>query len=91
VSDQAFWPLLSPADRRDEPLPREWIKVHAASDSPYSELLANACGEETVELSRWVKVCPGPCEDPNVARLASLTGHAYLIERNGQWLVWAIE
>jgi hypothetical protein len=92
VSDPAFWPLLEPGGWRQEPWPRDWVEVpQPASASPHAEFIANACGEEILERSWWVKLCPGPCQDPNVARAASLTGHFYLIKRKGHWLVWAVE
>jgi hypothetical protein len=91
VSDPAFWPLLEPGGWRQEPWPQEWVVAKPVAASPHAEFIANACGEEIMEHSWWVKLCPGPCQDPNVARAASLTGHLYLIKRKGHWLLWAAE
>jgi hypothetical protein len=91
VSDQAFWPLAELMTTQDRALAEDEIETRPAPESPYAELLTNACSAEVVGQSWWVKLCPGPCADPTVAQLASLTGNAYLIERNGRLLVWAAE
>ncbi len=65
--------------------------VQPAVDSPYAELLANACGEEVVNRSWWVQICPGNCEDQEVTQPASLTTHLYLLQRQGQWLAWTAQ
>jgi hypothetical protein len=88
VTDPAFWPLLSP-EGRSAPLARDWLEVHPASASPYGDLLANGCGKQTLELTSWVKVCPGPCKESEVSSPA-LIGHVFLIAREGHWLVWAV-
>jgi hypothetical protein len=87
VTDPAFWPLLS-SDGRGAPLQQDWVEVHPASASPYGDLLGNGCGRQTLELTSWVEVCPGPCKESEVTSPA-LIGHFFLIRREGHWLVWA--
>ncbi|HEV8633628.1 MAG TPA: hypothetical protein VG370_05215 [Chloroflexota bacterium] len=88
ASDPAFWsvsrgwPTTWPRERLGTPQP-------VTNASPYADLLANACGKEIMERSWWVTLCPGPCQDPAVARAAALTGYLFLVKRNGHWLVWA--
>ncbi len=92
VTDLAYWPYLPDhgvgtarqfsEDMLEKPQP--------ASKSPYADLVGNACGRKTLELSWWVKACPGTCSDPNVARASDLMAHFYLIRRAGHWLVWAV-
>jgi len=89
VTDQAYWPLLTAGEGRTEPLPQDWISTpQPARDSPYADLIANACGQDTLDKSWWVKYCAGPCKD---VRSESLIGHFYFIQRAGHWLVWATE
>ena len=87
VTDQAYWPLLAAGGGRTEPIPQDWISVpQPARDSPYANLIANACGQDTLDKSWWVKYCAGPCKD---ARSMSLIGNFYFIQRAGHWLMWA--
>ena len=93
VTDPAYWPFL-----RDMGIgtPRPFSEdalsdAQPASESPCAGLIGNACRSKTLELSWWVKSCPGPCTDPDVARSASLMGNFYLIQRRGHWLAWAAE
>lgn len=89
VTDQAYWPLLTAGEGRTEPLPRDWISVpQPARDSPYADLIANACGQDILDKSWWVKSCAGPCKD---VRSESLIGHFFFIQRAGHWLVWGAE
>jgi len=87
VTDPAFWPLLS-SEGQGAPWPRDWLEVHPASASPYGDLLANGCGKQTLELTSWVKVCPGPCKESEGTSPARI-GHLFLIRREGHWLLWA--
>lgn len=90
VSDRAFWPLLKPDQWRRRYWPADWIGTPApAQSSPYAGPLISACGKQIVDQSWWVKLCPGPCQDPKVAASQSLTGHIYLIKRLDHWLIWA--
>lgn len=89
VTDPAYWPLLTAGEGRAEPLPQDWIRTpQPARDSPYADLIANACGQDTLDKSWWVEHCAGPCKD---VRSESLKGHFYFIQRAGHWLVWAAE
>jgi hypothetical protein len=89
VSDQALWSTLHAAPG-GRPISKELIgNLEPAAQSPYATLIANACGKETLDRSWWAQLCPGPCNDPRVARSASLMGHAYFVRRNGHWLIWA--
>jgi hypothetical protein len=95
VADQAYWPYLPDMGMgigTPHPFSQDTLDTpRPASESPYADLVRNACGSKTLELSWWVRYCPGPCADPNVARSESLTGNYYLIRRRGHWLVWAAE
>lgn len=90
ASDPAYWSTLQTTQWRRDPWPRDWIGTpQPASRSPYADLLTNACGKPIVETSWWVKLCPGPCQDPKVAAAESLTGHLFIIKRQGTPLAWA--
>ena len=98
VADPAYWPQLQAApgqnnttatDDSAQAMEERITVPELAQDSPYADLLASACGEDIVENTWWVQVCPGPCEAERLPQ--SLIGHLYLIERDGQWFVWATE
>lgn len=54
--------------------------VRRAQESPYAELIANRCGQRTVDLSWWVESCQecGPAQRV----------HTFFVKRDGRWLVW---
>lgn len=98
VVDPAYWSRLQAApgqnnttatDESAQAMEERLTVPEPAQDSPYADLLVNVCGEDIVEHTWWVQVCPGPCEAEGLPQ--SLIGHLYLIERDGQWLVWATE
>jgi len=88
LADRAYWPILSPWPTAN-PLGLDEVDVQPASASPYAQLLANGCGDETLESTWWVQSCPGPCSQAEVTSPA-LIGHLFLIRREGQWLLWAV-
>jgi len=87
VTDPSYWPLLD-VGRATRRLTADQVEVHSARDSPFAELLANGCGDQTVDATRWVKVCPDACPESESAA-PGLVGHFFLIRREGHWLVWA--
>lgn len=87
VTDPAYWPLLDGGDGSGR-LARDQVLIDVAEASPYADLLANSCGEQTVAATRWVEVCPEPCTEAELTSPA-LIGHLFLIRRQGHWLVWA--
>jgi hypothetical protein len=78
ASDQSYWPssqtVLSP---RENAIAAD-IQVHPAIQTPYDGLIRTGCGQETLDLSWWVEVGTG-----------ALGEHYFLIDRSGNWLVWA--
>ncbi len=78
ASDQTYWPsrqtVLSP---RENAIAAD-IQVHPATQTPYDGLIRTGCGQETLDLSWWVEVGTG-----------ALGEHYFLINRSGNWLVWA--
>jgi hypothetical protein len=88
LTDPAFWPLLS-AGLTGNPQGPDEVDVQPANASPYAQLLASGCGDETLESTWWVESCPGPCSQAEVTSPA-LIGHLFLIRREGQWLLWAV-
>ncbi len=78
ASDQTYWPspqtVLSP---RENAIAAD-IQVHPAIQTPYDGIIRTGCGQETLDLSWWVEVGTG-----------ALGEHYFLINRDGNWLVWA--
>ncbi len=78
ASDQSYWPssqtVLSP---RENAIAAD-IQVHPAIQTPYDGIIRTGCGQETLDLSWWVEVGTG-----------ALGEHYFLINRDGNWLVWA--
>lgn len=78
ASDRTYWPspqtILSP---RETAIAAD-IQVHPAIQTPYDGLIRTGCGQETLDLSWWVEVGTG-----------ALGEHYFLINRSGNWLVWA--
>lgn len=91
ATDPAFWPLVQGISPSPEGLPRPeaLMPPRPGIESPYGELLRNGCGEAVMARTWWVEVCPGPCANPEAARLESLKEHLFLIRRHGRWLIWA--
>ncbi|MPZ24202.1 MAG: hypothetical protein GEU28_11830 [Dehalococcoidia bacterium] len=58
-----------------------------ASESAYSLIVAAQCGQETVDLSWWVMVCPGPCSQ---TASASLPVDYFLVNSGGEWQVYFV-
>jgi DNA-binding CsgD family transcriptional regulator len=87
-TDPAYWPvLINPF--KDQQITQDWInEIARVSDSPYAQLVTAQCGEETMKLSWWVQVCPGPCQTNGASQ--SLMTNVFMIARM-QWLVWAIQ
>ena len=85
-ADRAYWPLLPPPS--SDQLAENRIAVGAAQASPYAALLTHACGPNVIALSQWLRVCPVSCTP---AAGQSPIGHFFLINRQGHWLLWAIE
>lgn len=88
VADPAFWPLLSEV----EPLTLEEENLSEpryARESPFADLLANACSEGILDYSWWIEVCPGsPPPDKFEECPPALRLHFFFIRRGGQWLIW---
>lgn len=85
VTDRAFWGQLSEGGTNENPTTDYIESIAPALDSGYGELLTNLCGEDVVNKSWWVKICPGPCKSSSSE---SLKVDYYLIKREGIWLVW---
>lgn len=86
ASDQAYWPLTVPALSVVK-LPRpEELQISPAATSSYSGLIENGCGQQTLDLSWYVRRCVEDCSNPQ--RFIALDTHFYLINRKGHWLVW---
>ncbi len=78
ASDRSYWPssqtVLSP---RENAIAAD-IQVYPATQTPYDGIIRTGCGQETLDLSWWVEVGTG-----------ALGEHYFLINREGNWLVWA--
>jgi hypothetical protein len=78
ASDRSYWPssdtVLSP---RENAIAAD-IQVHPAIQTPYDGIIRTGCGQETLDLTWWVEVGTG-----------ALGEHYFLINRYGNWLVWA--
>ncbi|WP_376792254.1 hypothetical protein [Thermoflexus sp.] len=90
ATDPAFWPLLQGIRLEEAPGPEQLMPPRPAKESPYGELLGNGCGEAVMARTWWVEVCPGPCANPQAARMEALKRHVYVIRRQGHWLIWAL-
>jgi hypothetical protein len=73
--------------RSDEAVSEERLKIQKASASDYSVLLRAACGAQTLDVSWEIIDCVDSCALPN--RSIALEAHIFLIDRQGNWLVWA--
>lgn len=93
MADPAYWPLLAtvPADSPAAIAAERIAAPQPARQAPQAALLAHACGDAVLARSWWVPICAGPCPADAAAPAESLTGHLFLLQRDGQWLVWAFE
>lgn len=89
VTDPALWPLLPP--EKGEPF---WegnlSEPHPARESPYADLLTNACGVNALEALWWVEVCPGSPPSQFDQCPPGIRGHFFFIHRGGRWLLWGM-
>jgi hypothetical protein len=69
------------AELGDE-LNEEAVQIGPAEESDYAVLVAESCGQETVDLSWWVMVCSVPC---NEETSASLPVDYFLIQSASGW------
>jgi len=91
VTDPSVWPLLSSSYEREPSALVEGnlAEPRPARESPYAELLANACGDKTLDYSWWVEVCPGSPPPPEFAVCPpGVRLHYFFINREGRWLIW---
>lgn len=88
VSDRALWPVI-PKPTQAQVVTVDWIKNQGpARDAGFAGLVKGHCGEDTLAKSWWVNLCAGPCGGGGFLAIET---HAFLILRNQQWLVWAIQ
>lgn len=87
-TDPAYWPvLINPF--KGKSITQEWInKIAPVSKSTYAQLVTAQCGKDTMKLSWWVRVCPGPCQASGASQ--ALMTNIFMIARM-QWLIWAIQ
>ncbi|MDD5371657.1 MAG: response regulator transcription factor [Anaerolineaceae bacterium] len=87
-TDPAYWTvLINPF--KGKPITQDWIKtITRVSKSPYAQLVTAQCGEDTMNLSWWVQVCPGSCK--TFGSSEALMTNTFWINRK-QWLIWAIQ
>ena len=89
AADPALWPILGQCQGRPEPVTASWLDGPAqpARESPYVTSLAHQCGEDLVEASWDLRVCPGPCSSNSSE---SLKEDYFLLSRAGRLLIWAL-
>lgn len=88
VSDRALWPVI-PMPTETQVVTVDWIKNQGpAGYAEFAGLVKDHCGEDTLAKSWWVNLCAGPCGGGGFLAIET---HAFLILRNQQWLVWAIQ
>jgi hypothetical protein len=78
ASDQSYWPAPQTVLSSRENVNPSDIQVHPAVQTPYDGLIRTGCAQKTLDLSWWVEVGTG-----------ALGEHYFLINRSGNWLVWA--
>ncbi|HXF69557.1 MAG TPA: hypothetical protein VNK89_07100 [Thermoflexus sp.] len=92
LTDPSLWPLLSSASEKMGPfMEGNLSEPRRARESPYADLLANACGAKVLEASWWVEVCPGsPPPDRFEQCPPGMRMHLFFIRRGGRWLLWGM-
>lgn len=89
MTDPAFWPVLPSEVDPLALVEKNLSEPRSARESPYAELLAQACGEDVLDYLWWVEVCPGsPPPDRPEQCPPALRLHYFLIRRGEQWLIW---
>jgi hypothetical protein len=94
VTDPSVWPLLFPIGKPSEGGPLVLAEGNLAEpkparESPYADLLANACGKKILDYSWWVEVCPGSPPPPEFELCPpGIRLHFFFINREGRWLIW---
>jgi hypothetical protein len=78
ASDQSYWPAPQTVLSSRENVNPADSQVHPAVQTPYDGLIRTGCGQKTLDLSWWVEVGTGALGEPY-----------FLINRSGNWLVWA--
>lgn len=92
LTDQAYWPeVQAQLGVKSAPIDRSRVgSVGPAASSPYADLIEHACGKEILQASLWASILPAgvPQEAKANDLAAGITGHFFLIQRHGHWLVW---
>jgi hypothetical protein len=97
LSDRANWPVVRETwshhfkPPRPQPLPLVDVYGAPAARSPYAGLVRQWCGSRLLQLSWWIAACPREPYPATPCRLRwqnALTGHLFLINRRGHWLIW---
>lgn len=89
VTDPSLWPLLPSTSEPSALKEKNLSEPRPAGESPYADLLANACGRGILDTSWWVEVCPGSPPPDNFEQCPhGLRMHYFFIRRRGRWLIW---
>jgi hypothetical protein len=89
VTDPAMWPVYDQYAYTADQIDRSCLDgpIQPANKSAYAGVLAQQCGQETIDYSWTARICPEPCFDNTSA---SLVADYFFLNRGGVFLIWFI-
>jgi hypothetical protein len=87
VTDPAMWPVLDQYAYVADQIDPSWLDgtIQPASTSAYAAVLADQCGQQTIDHSWTARICPEPCSENTSA---SLIADYFFLNRGGVFLIW---